>query len=79
MSTCRFRHGCRRAIYDIGVYLLRDGKIVAAVSRPLPVGKVGFSAQLAGWASHEGALYGLGAVLMALLVGWLGGAVMRRL
>ena len=66
-------------VYDIRVYLVRDGKIVAAVSRPLPVGKVGFSAQLAGWAANDGALYGLGAVLMALLAGWLGGAVMRRL
>jgi uncharacterized protein (TIGR02186 family) len=66
-------------VYDIRVYLLREGKIVAAVSRPLPVGKVGFSAQLAGWAAHEGALYGVGAVLMALMAGWLGGAVMRRL
>ncbi len=66
-------------VYDVKAYLLRDGKIVAAVSRPLPVGKVGFSAQLAGWASNEGALYGLGAILMALVAGWLGGAVMRRL
>ncbi len=66
-------------VYDVKTYLLRDGKIVAAVSRPLPVGKVGFSAQLAGWASHEGALYGLGAIFMALIVGWLGGTVMRRL
>ncbi len=66
-------------IYEVKAYLLRDGKIVAAVSRPLPVGKVGFSAQLAGWASQEGALYGLGAVIMALFAGWLGGAIMRRL
>ena len=66
-------------VYDVKAYLLREGKIVAAVSRPLPVGKVGFSAQLAGWADHEGPLYGLGAILMALLAGWLGGAVMRRL
>lgn len=66
-------------VYDIKAYLLRDGKIVAAVSRPLPVGKVGFSAQLAGWAADEGQLYGLGAILMALLAGWLGGAVLRRL
>jgi uncharacterized protein (TIGR02186 family) len=65
--------------YEVRAYLLRDGRIVAAVSRPLPVGKVGFSAQLAGWAIDEGPLYGLGAILMALLVGWLGGAVMRRL
>ncbi len=66
-------------VYEIRTYLLRDGKIVAAVSRPLPVGKVGFSAQLAGWASHDGALYGLGAILLALVAGWLGGAIVRRL
>ncbi len=65
--------------YEVRAYLLREGKIVAAVSRPLPVGKVGFSAWLAGWARHEGSLYGVGAIAMALLVGWLGGAVMRRL
>lgn len=66
-------------VYDVRAYLLRDGKIVAAVSRPLPVGKVGFNAQLAGWARQEGTLYGLGAIIMALVMGWLGGAVMRRL
>lgn len=66
-------------VYEVKAYLLRDGVIVAAVSRPLPVGKVGFSAQLAGWANTEGALYGLGAILMALVAGWLGGAVLRRL
>src|SRR6478735_8250328 len=66
-------------IYEVKAYLLRDGKIVAAVSRPLPVGKVGFSAQLAGWADNEGPLYGLGAILLALTAGWLGGAIMRRL
>jgi uncharacterized protein (TIGR02186 family) len=65
--------------YEVRTYLLREGSIVAAVSRPLPVGKVGFSAQLAGWADNEGPLYGLGAIFMALLVGWVGGAVMRRI
>jgi uncharacterized protein (TIGR02186 family) len=65
--------------YDVRAYLLRDGKIVAAVSRPLPVSKVGFNAQLAGWAGRNGELYGLGAIVMALLVGWIGGTVMRRL
>ena len=66
-------------VYEVRAYLLRDGKIVAAVSRPLPVGKVGFSAQLAGWATHEGPLYGLGAILLALFAGWIGGAIVRRL
>jgi uncharacterized protein (TIGR02186 family) len=66
-------------VYEVRTYLLREGRIVAAVSRPLPVGKVGFSAQLAGWADNEGPLYGLGAIIMALAVGWIGGAVMRRI
>jgi uncharacterized protein (TIGR02186 family) len=65
--------------YEVRTYLLHEGRIVAAVSRPLPVGKVGFSAQLAGWADNDGPLYGLGAIFMALLVGWAGGAVMRRI
>ena len=29
--------------------------------------------------AQDGALYGLGAIAMALALGWLGGAVMRRL
>lgn len=65
--------------YEVRTYVLREGRIVAAVSRPLPVGKVGFSAQLAGWADNEGPLYGVGAIIMALFVGWLGGVVMRRI
>lgn len=66
-------------VYEVRTYLLREGQIVAAVSRPLPVSKVGFSAQLAGWSRREGDFYGLGAIIMALLVGWIGGAVMRRI
>lgn len=65
--------------YDVRAYLLRDGRIVAAATRPLPVAKAGFSADLAGWSRHEGSFYGMGAIAMALLMGWLGGAVMRRL
>jgi uncharacterized protein (TIGR02186 family) len=65
-------------VYEVRAYLLRDGKIAAAVSRPLPVGKVGFSADLAGWAAHDGELYGLSANVLALLAGWFGGTVMRR-
>ncbi len=65
--------------YEIRAYLLREGRIVAAVSRPLPVGKVGFSAELASWAAQDGELYGLAAIALALLAGWFGGAVMRRI
>jgi uncharacterized protein (TIGR02186 family) len=65
-------------VYEVRAYLLRDGRIAAAVSRPLPVGKVGFSADLASWAAQDGEIYGLCAIALALLAGWFGGAVMRR-
>jgi len=65
--------------YDVRAYLLRDGKIAAVVSRPLPVSKVGFNAELAGWSREQGPLYGMGAIALALLVGWMGVAFMRRL
>jgi uncharacterized protein (TIGR02186 family) len=66
-------------VYEIRAYLLREGRIMGAVSRPLPVGKVGFSAELANWAAQDGELYGLAAIALALLAGWFGGAVMRRI
>ncbi|MBS0520784.1 MAG: TIGR02186 family protein [Proteobacteria bacterium] len=66
-------------IYSVRAYLLREGRIAATVSRPLAVAKVGFNAELASWSRQDGAFYGLGAIAMALLVGWFGGAVMRRL
>jgi Putative transmembrane protein (Alph_Pro_TM) len=49
------------------------------VSPPSPTSKVGFSAELAGWAAQDGELYGLSAIALALLAGWFGGAVMRRI
>jgi len=73
-----FPSGLPEGVYEVRTYLLREGRIVAAVSRPLPVGKVGFSAELAHWSDTKGALYGLGAIAMALVLGWMGGMVMRR-
>jgi uncharacterized protein (TIGR02186 family) len=64
--------------YDIRAYLVRDGQIVAAVSRPLVVSKAGFSARVSEWARGEAPLYALGAILFALGIGWAGGALMRR-
>ncbi|MBM3642736.1 MAG: hypothetical protein FJX02_00110 [Alphaproteobacteria bacterium] len=66
-------------VYEVRTYLLREGRIVAAIQRPLPVGKVGFNAQIEQWADRHGAWYGLAAIVMALAAGWLGGAIVRRL
>jgi len=65
--------------YEITAYVLRDGQPVSAVSKPLIVSKAGFSADISEWARDEAPLYGGFAIAMALLVGWVTGAVARRL
>lgn len=65
--------------YEITAYVLRDGQPVTAVSKPLIVSKAGFSAEISEWARDEAPLYGGFAIAMALLVGWVTGAVARRL
>ncbi|MBM3619781.1 MAG: hypothetical protein FJX20_03740 [Alphaproteobacteria bacterium] len=65
--------------YEITAYVLRDGQPVTAVSKPLIVSKAGFSAEISEWARDEAPLYGGFAIAMALLVGWVTGALARRL
>lgn len=65
--------------YEITAYVLRDGQPVAAVSKPLIVSKAGFSADISEWARDEAPLYGGFAIAMALLVGWVTGAIARRI
>lgn len=65
--------------YEITAYVLRGGQPVTAVSKPLIVSKAGFSADISEWARDEAPLYGGFAIAMALLVGWVTGAIARRL
>lgn len=65
--------------YEITAYVLRDGQPVTAVSKPLIVSKAGFSADISEWARDEAPMYGGFAIAMALVVGWVTGAVARRL
>jgi uncharacterized protein (TIGR02186 family) len=65
--------------YEITAYVMRDGQPVTAVSKPLIVSKAGFSAEISEWARDEAPLYGGFAIAMALLVGWVTGALARRL
>jgi uncharacterized protein (TIGR02186 family) len=65
--------------YEITAYVLRDGQPLTAVSKPLIVSKAGFSAEISEWARDEAPMYGGFAIAMALLVGWVTGAVARRL
>ena len=64
--------------YEIEVYLFKDGKVVDAQSLPLFVNKIGVGRYLFQTAHEQPLLYGLCAVIMALLVGWMAGILFEK-
>ena len=65
-------------IYDVTVYLLRNGKVINAQTTPLVVSKIGMGARVFAFAHRHSALYGVAAIAMALFAGWFAGAVAKR-
>ena len=64
--------------YQIEVYLLRDGRVVSAQTTPLIVGKIGLEADVFDFAHNYSAIYGVIAILVALVAGWLAHVAFRR-
>ena len=64
--------------YQIQVYLLRDGKVISAQTTPLIIGKIGLEADIFDFAHNQAAFYGLIAIALALLAGWLAHVAFRR-
>jgi uncharacterized protein (TIGR02186 family) len=65
-------------IYTAEVYLVKDGEIASAQTTPLIISKTGVGAEIFDIASRHAALYGLGAVIIAMAAGWLAAAAFRR-
>jgi len=64
--------------YQVETYLLRNGQVVSAQTTPLIVSKVGVEATLTRFAYEYAAVYGLVAIIVALLAGWGGYALFRK-
>ena len=67
-----------RGEYTAEVYLFRDGSVISAQTTPLYVDQAGLERKVFSFAHGEPLLYGLAAVLMALLLGWLASVVFRQ-
>jgi uncharacterized protein (TIGR02186 family) len=67
-----------RGEYTAEVYLFRDGMVIGAQTTPLYVDQVGLERRIFGIAHGQPLLYGLAAVLMAVLLGWLSSVVFRQ-
>jgi uncharacterized protein (TIGR02186 family) len=64
--------------YTVSVYLIRDGDVIGAETTPLLVGKVGFEARVFEFAHGQSLAYGILAVLIAAVAGWLANLMFRK-
>ncbi|MBK8175768.1 MAG: TIGR02186 family protein [Rhodospirillales bacterium] len=64
--------------YTVSVFLVRDHDVVSAETTPLVVGKVGLEARIYAFAHHQSFLYGMVAVIIAAMAGWLGNLAFRK-
>jgi uncharacterized protein (TIGR02186 family) len=65
-------------VYLVEVLLLQNGNVTGAQTTPLIISKVGFGAELFDFAHQRAALYGLIAILIALVAGWLPHILLRK-
>lgn len=64
--------------YTTETFLVDDGRVVAAATRDIEIGKSGFERFVALAARRHSALYGLFSMLLSLGLGWGAAAVFRR-
>ena len=64
--------------YQVEVILLQDGRVVQAQTTPLTVEKVGAEAEIYDFAHQNSALYGVIAILVALVAGWTAHMAFRK-
>ena len=64
--------------YTTETFLIDRGKVVAAATRDIDVGKAGFERWIALAARQHGFLYGIASVLLSLVLGWSAAMAFRR-
>ena len=77
-TTITFPARVPTGLYLIDVHLFVDGKRISTRKTSLLVGKVGLEAEIFNFAHNRSALYGIMAVVIALLAGWAAELVFRK-
>ena len=70
-TTIEFPSNVPTGTYLVQVFLVRDKDVVGGQTTPLVVSKVGIDADVFGFAGRQPAVYGVIAVLIAMVAGWL--------
>jgi len=63
--------------YDVRVFLVEDGRIVSQKATPLILSRVGFGARVFDLAHENSTVYGLLAIAIAVVAGWLASVFFR--
>jgi uncharacterized protein (TIGR02186 family) len=77
-STIPFPVNVPIGTYEVTVHLFKHGRLVSSEKTPLTVQKVGLGAKIYDFAHDHAAWYGLIAIAIALVAGWLAGVIFRR-
>ena len=77
-TTVSFPTNVPTGQYLIRVFLIRDGGIVTAQTTPLFVSKIGVGSLVFAFAQDYAAAYGLAAIIVAVVAGWLASVAFRR-
>ncbi len=64
--------------YQVEVFHLQGGRVVSAQTTPLQVSKIGLQAEIYDFAYQNSALYGMIAILVALMAGWAAHLAFRK-
>ena len=77
-TTLHFPSNVPPGVYEVRVFELENGYIVAAQTSSLVVSKVGIEAELYDVAHQVPTLYGFGAIVLAVFAGWSAAMIFRR-
>ena len=77
-TTLVFPANVPPGIYQVQVFELQDGFAADAQRSTLVVSKVGLEADIFDFAQQRAPLYGLTAIALAIVSGWLAGVIVRR-
>ena len=77
-AKVRFPANVPTGRYTVETFYLRDGRVVAAQATPLQVGKVGLEAEIFDFAHERAGFYGVIAIAIALMAGWLAHSIFRQ-
>lgn len=74
----RFPANAPVGLYEVSVYLVRDGDVISAQSSPLHVSRIGFEAWIFDFAHRRPLYYGILAILVAVMAGWIASIIFRK-